>query len=342
MTTRIAWITTLLTVGTAGSALAQQTQAPAQPRTTRPAATPNVPPATAADMPARGGARVVAAPAAKADPATEKTAIALKQEMDQILTAWEKRSSQVKSLSVEFKRIDESAAWGKEEFTGQAILQSPDLAVLHFKKRTNPEAAKDAPKYEDDERIVSNGTEVLQYKWEDKKLYVYPLDAQVQQKSLQQGPLPFLFNMKAAETRKRYDMALTQQSDKQYMIRIAPLLDIDRESFSKAFLLLNKTTFLPDRLRLVATNEKDYQDFTFSQVVANQPIDPKVFRKVMMPGWSEIVNDGKEAVAAAPAPGSGPGRAAPAAGRAAPGRGATQPPRPSQAASRNNAAAPPR
>jgi TIGR03009 family protein len=293
-----------------------QTPTPAKPGQARPQTAP---------LPTQG-ARLVPPPAAKVDPGVQRAAAQaaakLRQDMDQILAAWEKQSAQVKTLSVDFKRVDKSAAWGEEEFTGQAVLQSPDLACLNFKKRSNPDAAPGvAPIYEDDERIVSTGSEVLQYKWDTMQIYIYPLDKQAEQKTLQQGPLPFLFNMKADEARKRYDMALTNQSDKQYLIRIAPLNEKDRESFSKAFLWLNKTTFLPDQLWLVSTNGKDYQDFKFNNVATNQKIDPKFFQKVKLPGWKEVVNDGGEVRSAA----SGPG------GRTAPGRGATLPPRPATA-----------
>lgn len=333
MKTHIAWISTLA-AGAAlfapSAALAQQAKPKAAPAT-KPAPA-GLPPATPADQP-RKGVQVAPNQADQRDPKVQKAgqqaALALKQEMEQILGTWEKRSSQVKTLNVNFDRIDQSVAWGQEEYTGQAILQSPDLAVLHFKKRTNPGAAAGvAPAFQDDERIVCNASEVLQYKWDEKKLYIYPLDPKIQQKTLQQGPLPFLFNMKAAETRKRYDMALIEQSDKEYMIRIAPIEEIDRESFSTAYLKLDKKSFLPNYLRLIATNGKDYQDFKFANVVANQAIDPKTFRKFQLPGWKEIVNDGKEMQASAPA-----------AGRAAPGRGAIQPPRPGQA-NRGGAAVP--
>ena len=334
MKTHIAW-TLVLTAGTGMAAPALAQQAPTRTPAPRPAPTATAP----AGVPGKA-VKVVPAPAVeKRDPAVEqaaqKAAAKLRQDMDQILDAWEKKSALVKSLSVDFKRVDKSAAWGEEEYTGQAMLQSPDLACLHFKKRSNPDAGPGvAPTFENDERIVSNGSEVLQYKWDTKQIYIYPLDKQAQQKTLQQGPLPFLFNMKADDAKKRYDMALTDQSDKQYLIRIAPLYDIDRESFSKAFLTLNKTTYLPDQLRLVATNGKDYQDFKFNNVVANQPLDPKFFQKTTLPGWKEVINDGNEGRASA--------ATAPGVGRPAPGGGAIRPVRPAPAAATRGGAVTPR
>lgn len=319
--THIAWTLALAAGAWAASpAPAQQ----AMPRGTAPQ-----PAANAAARPPAGGAPsrsvVVPPPAAKRDPAAEKAsqeaAIRMKQEMQQILAAWEKKSSQVKSLSVGFDRVDDSPAWGQEMFKGQAMLQSPDLACLHFNKQVAEAEGGKPAKYANDERIVCTGEEVLQYKWDTQQVFIYPLDKQTQQKTLQQGPLPFLFNMKAAETTKRYDMALVGQNDKQYQIRIAPLLEIDRESFLIAELLLNKTTFLPDSLKLWSVNGKDTQKFTFTTVVANQPLDQKFFQKMKLAGWKEVVN-----------PSGGEGQAATAPSiRQAPGRIATPAPRAGQA-----------
>ena len=323
MKTHIARTVTLAaSLGIIAIAPASAQQNPARRPTQPPAA------ATAKAAPATGAARIAPTPtpAARQNPAAEKAtqeaATRLRQEMDAIMAAWEKRSGQLKTLNVGFTRVDRSSAWEEEKFTGQAFFQSPDLACLHFKKQADPTTEGTPAQYKDYERIVCTGSEVLRYTWDTKQMFVYPLDKSVQQKTLQQGPLPFLFNLKADAARKRYDMALTQQSDKQYLIRIAPLYDIDRESFSKAFLWLNKTTFLPDQLWLVATNGKDYQDYKFTNVVANQTANPQVFQKILLPGFKEVDNDDK---ASSPAPVSPARKAAAHPGPSQATRSASQP-----------------
>ncbi len=140
--------------------------------------------------------------------------------MNRLLEAWEKQSKKIISLDVAFLRVDKSPAWGEQYFQGRAMLQSPDLACLEFRKykvgadgKPLVVAGKNGQKVEQlesepFERIVCTGKEVLQYTWDERKIFVFPLDKQVRQKALQQGPLPFLFNMKAVDAKKRYSMSL--------------------------------------------------------------------------------------------------------------------------------------
>ena len=65
------------------------------------------------------------------------------------------------------------------------------------------------------------------------------------QRALEEGPLPFLFNMKASEAEARYLMTLVSEDKDFYVISVAPRLRVDQEAFSKAFLKLNGKTFLP-------------------------------------------------------------------------------------------------
>ena len=313
----------------------------AQP-TQRPTAATPPPRGTAPAPGATAAAKPVAAPltpeqqkAKAADEAKKR------QEMDQLLVEWEKQSKTVKSLQVVFERIDRSAKWGDQIYQGQAILKSPDLACLEFKKAIpdangKPKTKTDATgkpvmevEKEPFQRIVCTGKEVLQYEWDEKAVYIYPLDKEARQKALQQGPLPFLFNMKAAEAKARYGMTLLAQ-DKMpnaYLIAIVPREEIDRDSFHHAFVYLNKETFLPDKVLLYPVGDKDTQEFRFSAIFPNKPIDDGYFHPpVNIPGWK--INRNEPQVAARPAAGAAaaPGQAAaPAAATATPKRSAAQP-----------------
>ena len=140
--------------------------------------------------------------------------------MNNLLDAWEARSQKVTSIDVGFERTDKlGKAWGDVYYQGRAMLKSPDLACLEFRKYKVDNDGKPIYKLdkngkplrpaepelevEPDERIVCTGREVLQYKWDEKVIYVWPLEKEVRQKALQQGPLPFLFNMRAADAKQR-------------------------------------------------------------------------------------------------------------------------------------------
>jgi TIGR03009 family protein len=232
--------------------------------------------------------------------------------MDKILTAWAQQNGTLNSLSVAFVRTDTSKVWGKEEYVGNAYLQSPNLACLHFKK-VNPSNPKKA---DDHERIVCTGQEVRQYDYKTQQIFVFPLDRNERKRAIQEGPLPFLFNMKKEEARRRYDMTLKGEDKDNYLIQVDPLEARDRDVFSVAYIQLGKRTYLPDRLLLVDPNGKDRQDYTFTQVAQNGAINPLFFQGLNIKGWKVVMNpaaDPPAQVGAAPAgrPQAGP-RPAPA------------------------------
>lgn len=266
------WVSLIVVAGLAPSASGQGA-APPPRRQAVPAAAP-----------ARGPAN------AKVPTAAE--AAAKRREMETLLGLWEQQSARLTSLTVSFIRIDTSPVWNEKiEFKGNAYLQSPGLACLHFQKLTVDPAKPAAPNYVDNERIVCTGTDVLQYDYVTKQIFRFPLNKQDRQRALEEGPLPFLFNMKAAEAKARYTMDLIDQDDKTYLISVLPMLNEDKEVFSSALLLLNKKTFLPDRLVLQSPNQKDNQDYRFSQVLPNQAIDAKYFQaNLTIKGWKLVDN----------------------------------------------------
>ncbi len=209
-------------------------------------------------------------------------------EMNALLADWAKQNGTLRSLTVGFVRTDTSAAWGKEEYVGNAYLQSPNLACLHFKKvdRANPK------KPTDHERIVCTGQEVRQYDYKTQQIFVFPLDKNERKRAIQEGPLPFLFNMKADEAKHRYSMTKMDEDKNYYLIGIVPLEPRDKEVFSKAFIQLNKRSFLPDRLLLVDPNGKDTQDYKFEQVSADTPVNPVYFQALKIKGWKEVSEHG--------------------------------------------------
>ncbi len=322
MRTLIAW-TLPLAIGAwaAGSASAQGTQ-PAPKRQA---------PAGKAAQPAP------AAAPAPVDPAAVKAQqVADRQAMDDVLAQWEVKSKKIVSLDVAFEKIERSKGFGDEFYQGRAMLQSPDLACLEFRKVLLDENRKPIVKADKDgkpvvqlekepyERIVCTGTEVLQYAWDTRQIIVHPLDKEIRQKALQQGPLPFLFNMNAAETKRRYSMSLLKQNEREYLIGIVPSEQIDKGAFTQAFLWLSKETYLPNKLVLYPVGGKDPVEYRFkgenAVIRANVAMDKSFFGFTKIPGWKVIVNpEGNAQGAPADA------RPAAAAGAAQPKRAIAQP-----------------
>lgn len=242
-------------------------------------------------------ARQPSSPAAAArpqPPTGRPPAAANDARMKRLLVTWETKSSALKTLDVQIRRVDKSEVWGSEQFEGRAILKSPDLAWLNFQKVVEDDkTGKTKLAFHD--RIICTGTEVWQYNSDLKQIFIFPLNKQDQKRAvLEEGPLPFLFNMRAAEAESRYIMTLTNETKEFFVIGILPRLRIDKESFSKAFLRLNRETYLPDRIYLVSPDEKSTKDFTLSMVKPNARVMDKNFEGRTIPGWQVVRDPGNQ------------------------------------------------
>ncbi|MDB5351427.1 MAG: hypothetical protein JWN86_2674 [Planctomycetota bacterium] len=286
------------------------TQAPASGTAKSPVAgTPKKAPASAAPVdPAARKATVQAPPVAKPDPEAER-------KMDELLLRWERKSAAIKSLSVPYKRVDNSPLFGKvTEFEGQAHFTSANKAYLDFFEVV-PGKTKSF-----DERIVCDGKNVYQFKGATKQIFVFPLPADRREKALQQGPLPFLFNMRSAEAKERYKMILKRDDPKSYQILIIPLLEIDREEYSQAVIRLDKQRLIPTGIHLMAPNGKETKTFTFAPESLDENLAIKdawfdgagMVAELRKSGW-KVVATGSSAPAQEKAPALG-ARPAPAAG----------------------------
>ena len=241
-----------------------------------------------------------AAPVPRANPPDP----ARQAKMEALLQAWAKQSAATTSLNARFKLVERGEIEElTKTYTGQALLQAPNLACLN-KSKVEDEAGPDGRRETFHERIICTGLEVWQYRGPSKQIYIFPL-AKDRQSTLQQGPLPFLFNMRVDEAKARYDMTFLGENETVYTVRIIPRMPIDRESFIQAVIYLNKKTFLPDRLVLVDPNGKDRQEYTFDKVERNVAIPAVNFRPAELRGWTlhrNPVPGAESAAAPAPAP----------------------------------------
>ncbi|GAC1467273.1 MAG: hypothetical protein NVSMB9_08710 [Isosphaeraceae bacterium] len=210
------------------------------------------------------------------------------------LRSWEAKSTQLKTLDVHIKRVDRAPGWGNEEYDGRALLKAPDLAWLDFKKvEVNEKTGQ--RKLQPHERIVCTGAEVWQYRSDTHQIFIFPLDKRNKQSALEEGPLPFLFNMKAEEAEARYVMHIVKENEKNWVISVIPRLRIDRESFSKAFLQLNRESYLPDRIMLFSPDGKSTKDFVLSKIQPNASVMDDNFKGIPLgKPWSIVRDPGGE------------------------------------------------
>jgi TIGR03009 family protein len=282
----------------------------------------------AAPKQAQPAAPQQAQPAAPADPA----------KMERLLQLWEGQSSRLKTLDAVIFRSDYNLAWEEYEyFEGRAIFKSPNLAYVDFRKIQQDKDNKpvkdpktkawvSAPK----DRIVCTGNEVWQYESDTKQIFIYPLEKNEAAKALEEGPLPFLFNMKAADAKKRYHMTLMNEAAGFYTIGVRPKLQVDQQEFSQAFIRLDRKFLLPIQIVLHSPDGKFRKDFQLSHIQPNIAVKDETFQGKADPSWKVVRNPGPEdrpgaaAAAAAAAPAGARRRPAPAPAAA---RDATAPKR---------------
>ena len=258
---------------------------PAQPAAgNRPTSAPTRGPAQ--NQAAQPGA---VAPAEAVDPA----------KMDLLLKQWEKQSALLKTLDVTILRIDDNPAWGDlEYYEGRALFKSPNLAFIDFlkiKQDEKKQPIKDPQKGKwvstPYERIVCTGDEVWQYRSDTQQIFVFPLEKNEQKKAIEEGPLPFLFNMQADEARQRYQMNLISEDQKTYGISIRPKLKEDKESFSRAFVNLDRKYLLPVRIVMLSPDGKSKKDFRLGPMYPNKEVNDRNFEgKPLGKPWQVIRN----------------------------------------------------
>lgn len=261
--------------------------------------------------------------------------------MEALLQEWAERSADLKSLDAQFLETDVDPVWNRTRtFEGRALLQEPSRACLEFKEIKE----KGKPPVFDN-RIVCNGQEVYQFQQATRQINVYPLSKQQQRRALDEGPLPFLFNVQVAAIKKRYAMDLLKSTPTQHFIRIIPKEAVDQQEFSMAMLALNRKTFLPDAIRLYAPaggkpgQAPGTKTFELKAIVPNAEIPAANFDGQAMvqalvkahpanapQAWKVIYNPADDE-----APAAAPNRTTPVNGRATPRptprTGGTMPPK---------------
>lgn len=299
----------LTMIAASSASLARQGQAPARP--------------------AAGKVQAAARPANAVPPKPVDDLVA-RRKMEELLVRWEAQSKTVTSLSVEYTRTDFSKLFGATtQFQGKARLKSPDFVYLDFY-----EVVDGKPNGVFSERIVCDSKNVYQFLGPPKRIFVYPQEKDAKIKSLNQGPLPFLFDMSVAKAKARYEMVFEEERKDYYLIKIIPKLAIDREEYSQALVKLRKLEngrFVPEAIRLWDPQGNDTKTFAFGKeslkenaAIANSWYDGPTMVKELSAlknpkdpkdRWIVVVNpgpgskpQGPDGVGAKPAPKAAPPR----------------------------------
>jgi hypothetical protein len=207
---------------------------------------------------------------------------ALPAELEDLLVQWEVKSANIHRLRGDFMRyVYDMVYLGETRAVGRFFYEAPDQGRMDFGPRSNDEVPPRTDEQkgqftlqpQSKERWICNGKEVFIID-DDKRLFdLVHIPLQQQGRNIMNGPLPFLFGMKAEQAKARYSLQLGDRhwpngaivtekekqvrKDPQYHIIALPRHLDDRREWRRAEVVLTPD-FLPMAIKLFsATGQKE-------------------------------------------------------------------------------------
>lgn len=209
-----------------------------------------------------------------------------------LLNAWGTSSAQIRELRGTHRRqVFDHVFQVEKGSVGHFYYVSPDKGRIDLEPTKPAANAKSKAKSKEGvpyalaadraERWICTGKEVLTINDEAREYEVFPLPADLQGQNIINGPLPFLFGLKANEAEQRFDMELLDNGEATALILAKPLRADDQANYSEARILLNKTTFLPDAVRLLDPSGNRETRYWFDDLKPNDSGIRKVVQSLM-------------------------------------------------------------
>lgn len=185
--------------------------------------------------------------------------------LSRILDNWHRRSAARSSLEIRCTRLDRGPNWGDESYSGRIVLLPDGQALVEFVKRD----AKGKPI--DTERCIWTTEAFHRILPERKDHLVWPIGAQDRGRLPAMLALPFLWHVDVERLTSRYSVALLKEESDAWVLSFVPLTEAGRTRFSRAYLQLEKETFLPRRYLWINPDGKSTRDFRLTEARPDPP-----------------------------------------------------------------------
>ena len=207
--------------------------------------------------------------------------------LDDHLNSWESRMREVQSLQATIKREDKNKVYGAtkklsglayyaKSGTGATALNMAALELTEEKKT------------EFTEKIVCTGTYLYQYVPPQKEIRAYPIAKSKPGQVGEDSFLGFLFGMKAVDAKKNYDLKLFKVDTYYVYIDVAPKTAAGKADFTRARMVLDKTTYMPRQLWFEEANGNEIK-WDIPSIQQNVSIDRRIFDTPRTPaGWKLV------------------------------------------------------
>ncbi len=257
------------------------------------------------------------------------------QYLDKVLSYWEFKSSKIKRYRCNFRRWEYDPVFGpKDKNTfktfseGVVKYSAPDkglfkvLKMSQYQAPRNPgeKAAYKAADQSLYEHWVCDGQWVYQFDYKDKKLVQTELPPELRGKAIGNGPLPFLFNAKADDIKRRFwlHVITPAQAKGEYWLEAVPRTKEDAGNFAKIHVIIDEADYLPKAMILFDSNQAASRttfeffdrEVNFNILAAQLNLFHREFYEPAAPrGWEKKVNKWNQSVAPATASNPNAGKA---------------------------------
>ena len=195
------------------------------------------------------------------------------EELERVLNEWEQKTGKIQKLKGVHQRYEYDHVFNREKrAVGSFWHESPDKGRIDFnvdekppipdggvnpqKKGPNGQPFQVVP--EAPTMWVCNGAEILQIDIDNKTFDKIEIPVPDRGQNIMDGPLPFLFGMKAEKLKARYKMSLGsmhRQKDASgreiYHLVASPLYQADARNWKRAEVRLDAKYCLPTAIRLI-------------------------------------------------------------------------------------------
>lgn len=174
--------------------------------------------------------------------------------LDGYLTRWEQEMLKIQSLSAEIAQVKKDrtfntttklTGWAAYTKAGTGGASGLNLAAMELR----PEG-----KREFQEKYICTGSHLYVFAPAQKEIKVYEMPKPKEGQVADEGFLAFLFGMRAAEAKRRYDLRLAKEDTYYVYVDVTPRFPNDKAEFQRARLILSKETYLPRQLWFESAN----------------------------------------------------------------------------------------
>jgi TIGR03009 family protein len=193
---------------------------------------------------------------------------AVSPELEKILQDWERNTARFKKLVGEFTVFKYETTFEIERRgEGKFAYEAPDKGdyvrrgIKIEKGQKSQKMNKDGEPYtlqtDSAERWVCTGKEIIRIDEKEKTYEKLPIPLESQGENIIEGPLPFLFGMKAQQAKMRYKMKLLKQDDAEIKLQVIPIRRSDAINWDKAIVLIDAKRFVPIAVKLYDTTDNE-------------------------------------------------------------------------------------